>query len=71
MYSVRRLLRYLQGAPGVKEKIELTLARLGRFRVEDSSVRNEGILKRKMILFEYVVLVYYTPVPTLILLQSS
>ena len=60
----------MQEAPGVKEKVQSTLARLGRFRVEDNSFRDEGTLKRKMALFECVVLVYHMLVLTLMLPQS-
>ena len=55
----------------IKEKVQSTLERLGRLRVEDNSVRDTGALKRKMTLFECVVLVYRMPVLTLTLPQSS
>ena len=64
------LLTYRQEAPGIKEKVQSTLARLARFRVEDKNARDEGALKRKMTLFECVTLVYQVPVLTPILSQS-
>ena len=71
MHCSRCLLKYRQEAPGIKEKVQLTIARLGRFGMEDDSVRDEYALKRKMSLFEYVMLVYHMPMLTLMLPQSS
>lgn len=48
-----QLTRY-QEAPGVKKKIEYTLARLGRFKTESYTVGDEDESKRGMILFECV-----------------
>ena len=65
------LLTYRQETLGTNEKVQLALAKLGRFGVEDNSVRDKGALKRKMALFECVVLVFHMPVPALMLPQSS
>ena len=64
------MLTHRQEAPGIKEKVQSTLARLARLRVEDNNARDEGALKRKMTLFECVTLVYHMPVLTLMLPQS-
>ena len=55
----------------MKEKVQSILARLGRFGVEDNSFRDEDALKRKMTLFECVVLVSHVRMLALMLPQSS
>ena len=54
MRSTRRSLTYRQEAPGVKEKIESTLARLDRLTAEDGTFGDQDESRRKLILFEYV-----------------
>ena len=68
--SVSSLLTYLQEATGTNEKIKSTLSRLGRLTAEDDTVGDERGFKRKMILFEYVLLIYQKPVFALIPPQS-
>ena len=63
--------KYRQEAPGIKEKVQLTIVRLGRFGMEDNSVGDEDARKRKTSLSEYVVLGYHMPMLTLMPPQSS
>ena len=63
--------KYRQDAPGIKEKVQLTIVRLGRFGMEDNSVRDEDTRKRKTSLFEYVVLGYHVSMLTLMLPKNS
>ena len=69
--SVSSLLTYRQEATGTNEKIESTLSRLGRLTAEDPAAGDERGFKRKMVLFEYVVLVHHKPAFTLTTPQSS
>ena len=71
MYRSECLLIYRQEALRTKEKVQSTLAKLSRFGVEDNGVRDKGALKRKMTLFECVVLVNHMPILTPMLPQSS
>ena len=59
VHSGRCPLTYRQEAPGVKEKIESMLARLGRLTAEDGSVGDQDESKRKLILFECVSLIHH------------
>ena len=67
----RGLLKYQQEALGIKEKVHLALAKLGRLGMEKNSASDTGAPKRKVTLFDCVVLVYDIPVLMLMLPQSS
>ena len=48
------VLTYQQKALGIKGKIQSTLARLDRLKVEGSTVKDEGETKRRKMLFGHV-----------------
>ena len=70
VHNGRCPLTYRQEAPGVKEKIESMLSRLGRLTAEDGTFGDQDESKRKLILFEYVLPTRSEREPTLILRRA-